>query len=116
MNMMKTAAIAICVIGVGIIITAFIAPPLQTQLALILGGLALAGIGVLLVKLAQSRQQDVERFGELTAKLEKLEKLGEKLENLEQPRNTGVAIADVISSGLKYYAEHLGQQKEEKDD
>jgi hypothetical protein len=46
----------------------------------------------------------------------KLEELKQEIGNLKQPKSSGVVIADVISSGLKYYAEHMAEPKKEKKD
>jgi hypothetical protein len=113
MSLMKSAAIATGIIGLGIIVTAFVSPPLQAKLALVLAGLALISIGVLLAKLTESRKRDVDRFGDLVARLDAIE---QELQKKEEPKNRGVAIADVISSGLKYYAEHMNRSKEEEKD
>ena len=112
MSLMKSAAIATGIIGLGIIVTAFVDPPLQTRLALILVGLGLIGIGILLVKLAQSRKHDVARFGEIVTRLDKIE---QELQKKEEPKNKGIAIADVISSGLKYYTQHMTKPKGEEE-
>lgn len=49
--------------------------------------------------------------------IDKLEQIRLELEKKEPSGGTGVAIADVISSGLKYYTEHIAKPKEEdKDD
>ena len=49
--------------------------------------------------------------------MEKLEEIEQEMGKLEQPKG-GVAIADILGAGLKYYAENLSQPKEEekKDD
>lgn len=34
---------------------------------------------------------------------------------MEKEKDKGVIIADVLNSGLKYYAEHLSKSKKEED-
>jgi hypothetical protein len=113
----QVIAVLVILIGFGIIAAALFSQPQEFQIAMVLAGLAFVFSGYIQIAQAQDKKEDEkrneERHQKLMEKLEKIEQLGEKL---EQPRNTGVAIADVISSGLKYYAEHLGQQKEDKQD
>jgi hypothetical protein len=78
--------------------------------------LAIAGAGFILsgfIQLAQVRQseQNKKQFQQLMGELEKIE--GE-LEKVKEPKGTGVAIADMFASGLKYYAEHMSKPKKEE--
>ncbi len=45
----------------------------------------------------------------------KLDEIQQELKKEDQSKGTGVAIADVISSGLKYYSEYITKQKKEED-
>ena len=50
-------------------------------------------------------------FFELDTKLDGIQ---QELKKDDQPKGTGVAIADVITSGLKYYADHITKSKKEE--
>lgn len=100
------------VIGLGIIILALVNPPLQLQIALGFLGLGFITLGLVQVKRGQDRKTDVERFDLIMAKLDEMQ---QELQKEDQPKGTGVVIADVLSSGLKYYSDYLVKQKEEKD-
>jgi len=99
-------------IGIGTIILSFINSPLQFQIALGLIGLGFISLGLVQIKRLQDRKRTNERFDEIMAKLNDIQ---QELEKEDQPKATGVAIADIISSGLKYYTEHVARQKEEQD-
>jgi hypothetical protein len=64
------------------------------------------------IKRAQSVKAEEERFNKIIAKLDEIQ---QELKKEEQPKETGVAIADVITSGLKYYADQITKSKKEED-
>ena len=97
--------------GLGIIILAFMNSPLQLQIVLGLIGLGFIILGLVQVKRRQDEKRDKERFDEIIAKLDEIQ---QELKKEEQPKGTGIAIADVITSGLKYYTEHITKQQKEK--
>jgi len=99
------------VVGLGIIILAFINSPIQFQIVLGFIGLGFISIGLAQVKREQDRIIDEERFDILVNKLDEIQ---QELKKEDQSKGTGVAIADVITSGLKFYAEHW--TKQQKDD
>ena len=113
MNLMKSIIIVIILVGIGLIITAFINPPLQMQIAAALIGLGFICLGLMMIKRARDKKREEERFEQLMTKLDQIQK---ELEKIEEPKGKGVAIADVIASGLKYYTEHMTKPKEEKAD
>ncbi len=114
MNLMKSIISVIMLVGIGLIITAFIDPPLQLQIVSALIGLGFICLGLMQVKRAQDKKRDEERFEQIITKLDKIQ---QELEKEEPPKGTGIAIADVIASGLKYYAEHMTKpEKEEEND
>ena len=113
MNLMKSMIIVIILVGIGLIITAFIAPPLQMQIAAALIGLGFICLGLMTLKRNQDKKRDEERYEQLITKLDQIQ---QELEKIEEPKGKGVAIADVIASGLKYYTEHMSKPKEEKPD
>ncbi len=97
--------------GFGLLILAFIInSPLQLQVALVLIGLGFISAGLAQVKRAQNEKRDKERFDQIIAKLDEMQ---QELKKEEQPKGT-VAIVDVITSGLKYYADHMTKQKKEE--
>ena len=115
MNLEKTAVIVIIVAGVVLIATAFISSPVQIQIASGLVGLGFICLGIIQVKNARYAKQNEENHRQI---MEKLEEIKQELEKKEQPRG-GVAIADILGAGLKYYTEHMSQPKgeeEKKDD
>ena len=105
-------SVAMIVIGLGIIILAFMNSPLQLQIALGLIGLGSITLGLVQVKRGQERKINGERFDIIVAKLDEIQ---QELKKEDQPKGTGVAIADVITSSLKYYAEYITKQKKEED-
>jgi len=105
-------SVAMIVIGLGIIILAFMNSPVQLQIALGLIGLGSITLGLVQVKRGQDRKINRERFDIIVTKLDEIQ---QELKKEDQPKGTGVAIADVITSSLKYYAEYITKQKKEED-
>ena len=99
------------VIGLGIIILAFMNSPIQLQIALGLIGLGFITFGLVQVKRGQDRKKNEERFDMIVTKLDEIQ---QELKKEDQPKRTGVAIADVITSGLKYYADQITKSKKEE--
>ena len=99
------------VIGFGIIILALMNSPIQLQIALGLIGLGFITLGLVQVKRGQDKRLDEERFEVIVTKLNEIQ---QELTKGDQPRGTGVVIADVLSSGLKYYSDYLTEQKEKE--
>ena len=98
-------------IGFGTIILSFINSPLQLQIAMGLIGLGFISLGMVQIKRQQDEKRNKERFVEIIAKLDEIQ---QELKKQEQPKGSGVVIADVISSGLKYYTEHMTKQQKEE--
>ncbi len=105
----KNLAIILILIGIGFVILMFFNP--ISDIALAIAGLAFISSGFILLGQARNSEQNKKRFEQMMAKLEQI---CQELEKEEQPKGTGVAIADVISSGLKYYAEHMTKPKKEE--
>ncbi len=99
------------VIGHGIIILAFMNSPIQLQIVLGLIGLGFITLGLVQVKRGQDRKKNEERFKIIVTKLDEIQ---QELKKDEQPKGTGVAIADVITSSLKYYADQITKSKKEE--
>ena len=100
-------------IGFGAVILAFINSPLQLQIALGLIGLGFISLGLVQVKRLRDENRNKERFVEIMAKLDEIQ---QELIKENQSKGTGVAIADAISSGLKYYSEYITKQEKEEDE
>ena len=99
------------VIGLGIIILAFLNSPIQLQIALGLIGLGFITFGLVQVKRGQDRKKNEERFDMIVTKLDEIQ---QELKKEDQPKGTGVVIADVITSGLKYYADQITKSNREE--
>ena len=112
MNLMKTVIIVIILVGLGLIITAFLDSPWQLQIASALVGLGFICLGLMQIRRLQEIRRYDEKYEQLMSKINEIK---QELEKIEQPKGTGVAIADVISSGLKYYTEHMTKQKKEEE-
>ena len=99
------------VMGLGIIILAFMNSPIQLQIALGFIGLGFITFGLVQVKRGQDRKKNEERFNIIVTKLDEIQ---QELKKEDQPKGTGVVIADVITSGLKYYADQIIKSKKEE--
>ncbi len=99
------------VIGFGIIILALMNAPIQLQIVLGLIGLGFVTLGLVQVKRGQDRKKNEERFEIIVTKLDEIQ---QELKKEEQPKGTGVVIADVITSSLKYYADQITKSKKEE--
>ena len=99
------------VIGICAIILAFFNSPVQLQITLGLAGLGFMCLGLLQFKKAHERLEIVENLQRIYTKLDEIK---QELEKEEKPAGTGVAIADIISSGLKYYSEHMNKNRDEE--
>ena len=108
----QSFGIILLVIGLGIIIMAFINSPLQLQLAMWIIGLGFFWLGLVQIKRAQNLNAEEERFHKIIVKLDEIQL---ELKKKEQTQGTGVVIADVLSSGLKYYSEYMNRQEKEED-
>ena len=108
----QSFGIVMMLIGLGMVVMAFINSPLQLQIAMWIIGLGFFSLGLVQIKRAQSVKAEEERFNKIIAKLDEIQ---QEFKKEDQPKGTGVAIADVISSGLKYYSEYITKQKKEED-
>ena len=98
-------------IGFTTIILAVFNSPWQLQIALGLIGLGFISLGLVQVKRGQDRKKNEERIDIIVTKLDEIQ---QELKKEDQPKGTGVAIADVITSGLKYYADQITKSKKEE--
>ena len=99
------------VIGLGIIILAFMNSPIQLQIALGLIGLGFITLGLVQVKRGQDRKISEERFDIIVTKLDKIQ---QKVEKEDQPKGAGIAIADVLTTTLKYYTDQITKSKKKE--
>ena len=107
----KSIAIIIIVIGL-VAVASAIFSRIEFQVALALAGAAFICYGMIQFGKVLERQKNEERYQQL---MDKLEQIRQELEKEDQPKGYGVAIADVISSGLKYYTEHIARPKKEEE-
>lgn len=107
----QSFGIVMMLIGLGMVVMAFINSPLQLQIAMWIIGLGFFSLGLVQIKRAQSAKAEEERFNKIIAKLDEIQ---QELKKEEQPKGAGVAIADVITFGLKYYADQITKSKKEE--
>ncbi len=99
------------VIGLGIMILSFMNSPIQLQIALGLIGLGFITLGLVQVKRGQDRKKNEDRLDIIVTKLDEIQ---QKLEKEDQPKGTGIAITDVLTSTWKYYADQITKSKKEE--
>ncbi len=99
------------VIGLGIIVLAFMNSPIQFQITLVLIGLGFITLGLVQVKRGRDRKTDEEKFGIIVTKLGEIQ---QELKKEDQPKGTGVAVADAIISGLQFYADRVTKPEKEE--
>jgi hypothetical protein len=98
------------VIGISAVVLAFLNSPVQLQLVVGLSGLGFISLGLVQFKSVRDKKKDAVNLNLIQ---EKLDEIKRELENKEEkPGGTGVAIADIISSGLKYYTEHMNKDED----
>ena len=111
MNYSIPIAIFIMFLGLVIIVTAVISPMLELKIALALAGAAFVSSGVIQLGHAQDKKQNDQKLEQI---MRNLEEINQALQKEDESRGKGVAIADVMASGLKYYAEHMAKPKEDE--
>ena len=112
-NLIKIISVIIILVGIGIIVAAFTGSMPQLQIAVVLVGVGFICLGILLIKREQDRKRQEEKLEQIITKLEELK---QEIEKKEESKGSGVAIADIISSGMKYYSEYMKKpEKEEKE-
>lgn len=89
-------------IGIGIIILALVNPPLQLQITLGLIGLELIALGLIQVKRSLEDYSYEKRLNQIIAKLNEIQ---QELHEGKEAEKRGATIAEIISSGLKYYSD-----------
>ena len=104
-------AVAVIILaGIGVFVSAFLASDIQLQIALGLGGVGLFSLGLIIIKITRDDKKAQEKLDAIIAKLDELQ---QELQNKEEPGKSGVAIADIISSSMKFYSEYKSKEKKE---
>ena len=106
----RLISIILMLIGIGIIILGFINTPLQLQIAVGFTGLGFTLMGLVLLKRAYEEYTDEQRFNQIVAKLDEIQQ--ELKEELPR-KKSGTVIADIITTGLKYYTDQVTGQKDD---
>ena len=102
-------AVAVIILtGIGIIITAVFASSTPLQIALGLGGVGLISLGLIVIKLVHDEKESQEK---LDALLQKIDEVQQEMQKEEKKDNSGIAIADIISSGMKFYTDFKSKDK-----
>ena len=94
--------------GMAVILLAFFVAPIPLQVAL-----GLTGAGVVTIGLGQQkRARDSEKIDRI---LTELNEIRQKLEQPKEPESGRTAIADVITAGLKLYADRIAKPTQEEE-
>jgi hypothetical protein len=101
---------ALIIIGAGLVVLAFFNSPIQLQFTVGLAGFGFVCLGLVQIKKIRENDEYFEKIEQINNKLEEIK---QELKEKEKPERTGVVVADIISSGLKYYAEHINKSKNE---
>ncbi|MCH8865163.1 MAG: hypothetical protein IIB13_07380 [Chloroflexi bacterium] len=95
-------------LGASVIVLAFFVSPIPLQVAL-----GLTGAGVVTIGLGQQKRlRDAEKIDRI---LTELNEIRQKLEQPKEPETGRTAIADVITAGLKLYADRITKPTQEKE-
>ena len=108
------AAASLLLAGIGIIILAFLNTPLELQIILGLIGLGFVVMSPVPLGLARREQKADEKFAQLMTKLDEIKDELHKRE--EKQGKSGVAIADIISSGMKLYSDFVKKDKDKSNE
>ena len=110
-----SATIVLLVAGAVIFIMAFFANQLELMVTFILIGICFVILSALPLAFARRERSEQQRHTELMARLDEIKESLEEYK--EQQGKSGVAIADIINSGMKLYSDYLKKDTdEEKDD
>lgn len=108
----RIIGILVIIAGIGLIALAFIDPAMLVQIAIGLIGVIGILLGLLILRRINDTDLVEKRYDRI---MEKLEEIQSGLQKEDQKGKTGIAIADVITSGLKYYSEQISRKdKDEK--
>ena len=108
----RTAAVVLLLTGTAAIVLAFFNEPVALQVALGVIGAGLLVLSLVPLNLARLEKKADTRFDELIAKLDEIREELRKLE--EKPEKGGIAIADIFSSGMKWYSDYASKKDDEE--
>ena len=99
---------------IGLIITALVFIDTQIRLKITLGfiGLSFIILGLVQLKQEQERKENEEGFNVMLTKLDEIQQEPKKE---DKSKGTEVVVADILSSGLKYYTDSLIKQKKKEE-
>jgi hypothetical protein len=98
--------------GIGIIIAAGFAASTPLKIALALGGAGLIFLGLIIIKIMHEEKRSQEKLDALLAKLDELRQNIKEAD--EKQGKSGIAIADIISSSLKFYNDYKEKERSEE--
>lgn len=99
---------ATMLMGLAVILLAFFVAPIPLQVAL-----GLTGAGVVTIGLGQQKRlRDAEKIDRI---LTELNEIRQKLEQPKEPESGRTAIAEVITAGLKLYADRITKPTQEEE-
>jgi hypothetical protein len=107
------AALVLGLAGAGAIASSGFVDPMAMRVGLELGGVGFLALGLLAFRLGQAEARTEERHRELLAKLDEIQQALKNLE--EKPQKSGIAIADIFGSGLKWYQDYVNRDKEDEE-
>jgi hypothetical protein len=105
------AVVIVILAGIGIIVAAGFAASLPLKIAASLGGVGLIFLGLIIIRVVYEEKRSQEKLDALLAKLDELQ---QEIQQEEKQGKSGIAIADVISSSLKFYADYKGKDRSEE--
>ena len=106
-TMFLAASMVLLLAGIAIIILAFLNSPLELQIVFGFIGLGFIVLSLVPVGLARREQNKDDKFRQLMTKLDEIKE--ELHQQEEKQEKSGVAIADIINSGMKFYADYLNK-------
>lgn len=105
----RIAAAILALAGIGIIVLAFLNTPVELQIVLGFIGLGFIVLAMVPLKLSSRATKEDEKFDLLMSKLDEIK---EEIHNQEEKQGKGgVAIADIINSGMKFYSDYVNNDK-----
>ncbi len=112
-NKLYPAGVAIIILaGVGIFVTAFLASDIQLRIALGLGGFGLLSLGLIAIKIVRDTRTAQEKLDNVLTKLDEIQ---QEIQKKEESGKSGIAIADIINSSMKFYSEYKSREKNEEE-
>lgn len=107
------AALILALAGIGGIVSSGFVDSVAARVGLELGGVGLLALALLAFRLGQAEARAEERHRELLAKLDEVKEQIKQQE--EKSQKSGIAIADIFGSGLKWYQDYVNREKEDQE-